>query len=220
LPVEVGGQPPAAITVQQRVQAEAARRSRLLTGHAALAAALFDPSVPLADDSSALIRGLYWLTVNTTSAGVGTGITVDDVQWADRPSLSYLAYLAARIDELRAVLVIALRSGEPPADQQVIDRLSADGQLLKPSRLSPRAVAQMVHADFPAGGLTTLILMNKRCHKHAWVASFCCGGGSARHIGEDDRPVLQSLLAGKPEVQPGRQGRVLGLGFAGRWWPG
>jgi hypothetical protein len=46
LPVEVGGQPPAAITVQQRVQAEAARRSRLLTGHAALAAALFDPSRP------------------------------------------------------------------------------------------------------------------------------------------------------------------------------
>ena len=129
-----------------------AQRARLLSGHASLATALFDPSAPLAADPSALVRGLYWLTVNTTSAGDGTLITVDDAQWADRPSLSYLAYLAARMDELRAVLVVTLRSGEPSADQRIIDMLSADGQFLKPSRLSPQAIARMVRADFPTAG--------------------------------------------------------------------
>lgn len=173
----------ASFGVATQLFTETARRARLLTGHAALATALFDPSVPLAEDPSALVRGLYWLTVNTASAGEGTLITVDDAQWADRPSLAYLAYLAARIDELKAVLVIALRSGEPSADQQVIDRLSADGQLLRPSRLSPRAVARMVHADFSAAGPA--------------LAEACAeaGGGNPFLISE----LLRALRAGAAE---------------------
>ncbi|MGH3171176.1 MAG: ATP-binding protein, partial [Trebonia sp.] len=96
--------------------ASAGERARLLSGHASLGAGLFDPAAPLPEDPSALVRGLYWLTVNAVAAGAaapGAGpgspdgertpgllIAVDDAQWADRPSLSYLAYLAARIDEL------------------------------------------------------------------------------------------------------------------------
>ena len=47
-------------------------RSRLLAGHAALSASLFDPAAPGQADPSALVRGLYWLTVNLAS-GARTG---------------------------------------------------------------------------------------------------------------------------------------------------
>jgi DNA-binding CsgD family transcriptional regulator len=137
-------------------------RDRLLSGQAALAGALFDPVAPPAD-SSALVRGLYWLTVNVATGAAdgarpgGTGprgvlIEVDDAQWADRPSLSYLAHLAARVDELPVVLVVAVRSGEQATDQQTLDWLRdrAGRSLLRPRALSPEAIAVMARAELPA----------------------------------------------------------------------
>ena len=135
-----------------------AGRTRLLSGQAALAAALFDPVPPPSADSSALVRGLYWLTVNVAASASDGGrpggllIEVDDAQWADRPSLSYLAHLAARIDELPAVLVIAVRSGERAVDQQTLDWLRdrSGRSLLRPRALSPEAIALMARAELPA----------------------------------------------------------------------
>ena len=133
----------------------AGERARLLSGQAALAAALFDPVAAPAADSSALVRGLYWLTVNvatgpqTDGTPGGLVIQVDDAQWADRPSLSYLAYLAARVDELPAVLMIAVRSGERAVDQQALDWLRdrSGRSLLRPRALSPEAIARMARAE-------------------------------------------------------------------------
>ena len=132
--------------------APAAQHERLLAGQAALAASLFDPAAaaPAADPSS-LVRGLYWLTANMAavpSPGDGPGgllIEVDDAQWADRPSLSYLAHLAARIEELPAALVVAVRSGERATDQQTLDWLRDHSarSLLRPRALSPEAVDRL-----------------------------------------------------------------------------
>ena len=130
-------------------------RDRLLAGHAALTAALLDPAVPPASDPSALVRGLYWLAVNV-AAGAGAApaallITVDDAQWADRPSLSYLAYLAARISELPVVLVVAVRDGEEDADHRVLGWLRDPGaRVLRLRALSPDGVARLVLAELPA----------------------------------------------------------------------
>jgi hypothetical protein len=151
--------------------APAGERARLLDGHAALAAALFDPAAadhPAADhpaaDPSALVRGLYWLTANLAAPTHqssaprcgGLLIAVDDAQWADDPSLSYLAYLAARIDELPAVLVIALRNGELPTGERAVGRQALDWlkqqsgrSLLRPGALSPEAVAAMARTELP-----------------------------------------------------------------------
>jgi DNA-binding CsgD family transcriptional regulator len=145
-------------------------RARLLSGHASLAAPLFDPAAAPTAEPLALVRGLYWLTVNLavgTPAPVdaaavsgrsgppppaGLLIEVDDAQWADQPSLSYLAYLAARIDELPAVLLITVRSGEQAAGQPALDWLRdrSGHQVLRPMALSPEAVERMVLAEFPA----------------------------------------------------------------------
>ena len=140
-----------------------AARDRLLSGQAALASALFDPVAPPAADSSALVRGLYWLTVNVAASATvdartggtspgGVLIEVDDAQWADRPSLSYLAHLAARIDELPALLVVAVRSGEQATDQQTLDWLRdrAGRSLLRPRALSPEAIALIARDELPA----------------------------------------------------------------------
>ena len=145
-------------------------RAKMLSGHASLAAALFDPAATPTAEPLALVRGLYWLTVNLAvgppaAAGspaapgrsaaphpVGLLIEVDDAQWADRPSLSYLAYLAARIDELPAVLLIAVRSGEQAVGQKTLDWLRdrPGRQLLRPRALSPEAIEHMVLAELPA----------------------------------------------------------------------
>jgi DNA-binding CsgD family transcriptional regulator len=161
--------------------------ARLLSGQAALAAPLFDPAAAAPGaDSSALVRGLYWLTANVAAgssrsasprgdqprgdqprrdqprgdqprgdqrAGEQRGllIEVDDAQWADRPSLSYLAHLAARIEELPVALVIAVRSGEEAPAQQAIDWLrdQPGAGLLRPRALSPAAVARLTLTELP-----------------------------------------------------------------------
>jgi DNA-binding CsgD family transcriptional regulator len=150
--------------------ADDGERARLLSGHASLAATLFDPATAPAAEPLALVRGLYWLTVNLAvgppgPAGwpaapgrsgapspVGLLIEVDDAQWADQPSLSYLAYLAARIDELPAVLLIAVRTSEQAVGQQALDWLRdrPGRQVLRPRALSPEAIERMVLAELPA----------------------------------------------------------------------
>jgi DNA-binding CsgD family transcriptional regulator len=134
-------------------------RDRLLSGQAALAASLFDPAAPPASDPSALTRGLYWLTANKAASSSPEGdkppgllIAVDDAQWADRPSLAYLVHLAARIEELPVVLVMAVRSGEQAADQQAVDWLAdrSGPRLLRPRPLSREAIGAMIRAELPA----------------------------------------------------------------------
>lgn len=152
------------------VAAADGERARLLSGHASLAATLFDPAAAPTAEPLALVRGLYWLTVNLAVGlpaplgspavpgrsevvpSVGLLIEVDDAQWADQPSLSYLAYLAARIDELPAVLLIAVRSGEQAVGQVTLDWLRdrPGRQMLKPRALSPEAIERMVLAELPA----------------------------------------------------------------------
>lgn len=49
----------------------AAGSGGLLSGQAWLATPLFDPAVPAGEDPSALVRGLYWLTVDAAGPGRG-----------------------------------------------------------------------------------------------------------------------------------------------------
>lgn len=94
-------------------------RAALLEGAAALARPLLSPAAPTPpparpapDLSFTLIHGLHWLTANLTETGP-VMLALDDVHWADLPSLRYLAYLSARCEELPVLVVITVRSGEP-----------------------------------------------------------------------------------------------------------
>jgi predicted ATPase len=97
----------------------AKERAELLAGAATLSSPLFDPAQlaaePAADASLATLHGLYWLTANV-AAQRPLLLAVDDLHWCDPASLRWLAYLAARIEDLPLALVLGLRSAEPGTD--------------------------------------------------------------------------------------------------------
>ncbi|MGH3209366.1 MAG: AAA family ATPase, partial [Trebonia sp.] len=88
----------------------------------------FDRAEPRAAEASAAegsgphatVHGLYWLTANL-AAREPLVLAVDDVHWADAPSLRWLSHLAARIDALPVVLLLGSRSG--PDQPSVIGEL-------------------------------------------------------------------------------------------------
>src|SRR4051794_10896387 len=96
--------------------ATAEERDELLSGAAGLSASLLT-SAPTsssgdgAESSFAMLHGLYWLAANFASAGPAL-LVVDDLHWADEPSLRWLAYLAHRLDGLQILLLLGTRPPE------------------------------------------------------------------------------------------------------------
>lgn len=68
-----------------------------------------------ADSVAAALQGLYWLAADL-AAQRPLLLAVDDVQWADLPSLRWLAHLAARIEGLPLLVALTTRPIEPAAD--------------------------------------------------------------------------------------------------------
>jgi predicted ATPase len=94
----------------EAVLSEPGVRDRVLVDAAAAAGAVFECGAPAdadpdADVSFAVLHGLYWLTVNLAGQGPLL-LAVDDVNWCDRPSLRFLAYLARRAEGLDVVLAV------------------------------------------------------------------------------------------------------------------
>ncbi len=129
-------------------------RESLLAGQAGLAAAVLDPAAPPPEEARTLVRGLYWLTVNLADAAAPGPllVLVDDAQWADRPSLDFIAHLAVRVRELPVALVVATRSGEQADASDLVDWLLTQPahHVLRPSPLSEPGVGRMVAAELPA----------------------------------------------------------------------
>jgi len=129
--------------------ASAGERRRLLDGVARVGARAVgvEASEPPADRFAAF-HGLYWLLANRADRGPVV-VSVDDVQWADDPSLAWLGYLARRAEDLAVLLALALRSGDPGAERGELDGLVGTGgvQRLAPGPLSAAAVGAIVRAQ-------------------------------------------------------------------------
>src|SRR5215470_11141515 len=130
------------------VRADAETRAKLMHGPAAMAEPVFGPGE--AFDEFGVIHGLYWLTVNVAEQRP-VAILVDDVPWADEFSLRYLAYLADRIDDIPAAVVVAIRHGDQGADSPLIAHLSdaAGGAPIRPANLSEPAVHALLSDALP-----------------------------------------------------------------------
>jgi DNA-binding CsgD family transcriptional regulator len=139
--------------------AEADERTAVLGGAGGAAAALLEqgPGAAETDAGYATVHGLFRLTANLAGAPRGTAkpaplaILVDDAQWADGPSLRFVAYLAERLADLPIALIVSMRSGEPSADIEGLGalRVAAGDWLLRLRPLTPPAVGQVVRAQFP-----------------------------------------------------------------------
>jgi DNA-binding CsgD family transcriptional regulator len=132
----------------------ASKRRRLLSGAAATTARLFDERAldhsAGGDGGFATLHGLYWLTAGI-AADRPMVLAVDDVHWVDEPSLRALNYLAERIGELPAALVVAFRPHEPTAGAELVDGLECHpaARRVDLSPLTAGAVAEVVRAAHP-----------------------------------------------------------------------
>jgi DNA-binding CsgD family transcriptional regulator len=163
-------------------------RDALLAGAAGAARPLLSGAhveTPAPDTSFAVRHGLYWLTAALADARPLL-IAVDDVHWADEPSLRWLAYLAPRLEGPAIALVVALRPGEPASTGAALTALRTEAPaVLRPGLLSEDGVGAIVRAAL--GGRAT-----EGLREAAWLAT----GGNPLYLAEllravelDDRPL-------------------------------
>lgn len=126
--------------------ADDAERARLLRGPAELAVPVLAEvgGTDLRGAEEPALHGLHWLTINLAGERPVV-IVVDDLHWADPPSLRWLVYLAQRIEGVPVALLLATRPDEPGAVGDLIDALLAlpATELISPAVLSAAAVTDM-----------------------------------------------------------------------------
>src|SRR5262245_36593364 len=126
-------------------------RAQLLSGPAALIEPLFGAS-PLArsqgapaprEGSFAILHGLYWLAANVAFQQP-TLLAIDDLQWADTPSLRWLLYLTRRLEGLPLLVAAATRPPEGEGrDPILVAELVADPEAaaIRPGPLGRASIA-------------------------------------------------------------------------------
>jgi DNA-binding CsgD family transcriptional regulator/DNA polymerase III delta prime subunit len=121
-------------------------REELLAGAAALASPVLFTADPEsgAEPSFSSLHGLYWLAINLADARPLV-VTVDDVHLADVASLRWLIYLARRLTGVPLALVLAARTAEPGAPEELLDELHLAPEIavLQPGGLSEQAIASI-----------------------------------------------------------------------------
>ncbi|MFI5952592.1 ATP-binding protein [Cryptosporangium sp. NPDC051539] len=128
----------------------------LATGAAALARRALDADADGAEPSLAgdamyaAAHGLTWLACGLAERGP-TLLVIDDVHWADAPSLRWLGQLARQLPAVRLGILCAVRAGEPPAEPDLLAELlaAAAEAPVRPRPLGPAAVEAMVAARLP-----------------------------------------------------------------------
>ncbi|MGH3083053.1 MAG: helix-turn-helix transcriptional regulator [Gaiellaceae bacterium] len=117
-------------------------RAELLSGPAALVEPLFGTSQLAASQdapaeaSFALLHGLYWLAANV-ALWQPTLLAIDDLHWADTPSLRWLLYLTRRLDGVPLLVAAGTRPPEGESrDPTLVVELVADPEALA-IRLEP-----------------------------------------------------------------------------------
>jgi DNA-binding CsgD family transcriptional regulator len=131
------------------------QRAAVLAGAATAAEAVFGVAAPgdsgPESGSFATLHGLYWLSLNLAEQQPLL-LAVDDIQWADRESLRFLAYLTHRLDGERILVAATRRSSDPGTDPALLADIAHDPQavLLHPRPLSAFAVRDLVRARLGA----------------------------------------------------------------------
>ena len=124
-------------------------RTELLSGPAALIGPLFGTSrvaasqdLP-AEGSFAILHGLYWLAANVAFQHP-TLLAIDDLHWADTPSLRWLVYLTRRLEGVPLLVATATRPPEGEGrDPTLLAELIADSEVaaIRPEPLGRTSIA-------------------------------------------------------------------------------
>ncbi|MFI8828964.1 AAA family ATPase [Streptomyces sp. NPDC053431] len=127
-------------------------RAKLLSGAATAAESVLGQRSVAAESTPgepAVLYGLYWLVFNLSLAGP-TALILDDLHWADEPSLRFLAYLLPRLEGLPLLIVASAREHEPRAAAHLIDVVVNHSlcRRLPLAPLSARAVGAFLSTTF------------------------------------------------------------------------
>jgi DNA-binding CsgD family transcriptional regulator len=215
--------------------AESREREELLAGAAGLAAPLLATAPDSGHDAArgerslfAYLHGLHWL-VATLAERRPVLLAVDDAHWADDGSLRFLHYLAQRLDGLEVILLVALREGEPwPGDAGPASELRAhpDATLLRPARLSDRAVAELVRRALPDApdefcNACSAATAGNPFYLRELLASAAADGvtptasGARRLAGLDQRRIARAVLARLGRMPASRRSLATAVAVAG-----
>ena len=172
--------------------APAAERRRLLGGVARVGARALgvEGGEPPADQFAA-IHGLYWLCANEAEDRPLV-VVVDDVQWIDGPSLSWMGYLARRVRDLPLVVALGLRLGDPGGERPELAQLVGDSEVkrLMLGPLSAEAVGELVRGQLDVGAEEAF----------CWAVNELSGGNPLF--------VRELLAAAREERLPARSGSL------------
>ncbi|MCW3063577.1 MAG: transcriptional regulator, LuxR family, partial [Solirubrobacterales bacterium] len=131
-------------------------RERLLSRLPRPVAALFGSpaSVDALDEAGgfALLHGLFLLTSELAERGP-LALAIDDVHWADEPTVRFLLYLVARLGDLPVAILTAGRPAGHAGAGELVTRLAAGGDT-RVERLEPlgtASVASIVRAELDYG---------------------------------------------------------------------
>ncbi|MBA0050628.1 LuxR family transcriptional regulator [Streptomyces sp. AJS327] len=121
-------------------------RRRVFRGPARLAAPLFDYGAqdPLGDETESQhshLYGLYWLCAHIAELRP-VALLIDDIRWVDQPSLRFLHYLTARLDDRPLLLAISTDPAERGRQAEITRAIVAHpaAHLLRLEPLSETAV--------------------------------------------------------------------------------
>jgi DNA-binding CsgD family transcriptional regulator len=135
-------------------------RAELLSGPAALVEPLFGASQLAGsqdappEGSFAILHGLYWLAANAAFQQP-TLLAIDDLHWADTPSLRWLLYLTRRLEGVPLLVAAGCRSpeGEGYDPKLVVDLIAdPDAAAVRPGplgRASITVLARELHGLEP-----------------------------------------------------------------------
>ena len=176
------------------------QRAQILAGPAGAALAALERAPDDAGDAglARTLHALWWVAADL-AADRPLLITIDDAQWADAPSLHFLAHLARRVGDLPIALVVATR---PPAERSgPLAELAAarDGRRLAPQPLSHDAIGELCTRDDVAPAPAVL------------TALHAASGGNPFLAGQ----LVEELVArGLTPADPATAAAIAGLGPA------
>jgi DNA-binding CsgD family transcriptional regulator len=125
-------------------------RQRWLSGSASTAARVFAPpeeGETASPGSFGVLHGLFWLTANIAAEGP-LCLSIDDLQWCDRASLRFIAYLERRLEGLSLLVATAARVEDDSPDSSLLLDIAQDpaAVAIRLSALSEEGAVQLVRA--------------------------------------------------------------------------